>query len=231
MRPRMPCILALAVLVLPATAPASGPAAVRSAPLARLAQYEPEPWNPGPRRPRPERDTWYIGFGLGLGNAYWTRAGQETSFADAFSDTSNSTRMSLVFDVGWTVSRATLLGVELAAMRQSASYLLASGQMAERGLQMTNLFATVTYFPFVRGLFVKGGLGLANLMADWSVGGQVYDESADGWGWQVGIGYALWLGRSFNLTLTAEHVQHRYDEGTLASEARFNHVWLGCMWY
>jgi len=231
----------------PSLQPASGGQPAPPRPLfAQPARPYPAPPPPGygypppvPRRiarPRHERDSWYIGFGLGSGVGRWTNNGQEENLKSAFGDLDVKAPVSINLGAGWTLTRATLIGAELSGLTYTAKTTDLRGSPMELSLGVTNLLAVVTYFPTSEGLFVKGGLGVGWLRGTENVGGELTEFENEGFAWSIGAGYAFWLGRAFNLTVNVDWSTQTYDEPDKAQRAnitasRFWHAWLGCYWY
>jgi hypothetical protein len=83
------------------------------------------------------------------------------------------------------------------------------------------------FFPAERGFFLRGAAGLSSLV--WSVDG-LGEDSARGYNVLGGVGYALWLGKAFNLTLNLDVQRHWFDEGALEGATAWG-FWLGFDWY
>ena len=104
-----------------------------------------------------DRDSWYIGFGLGSGWASLTTGDETNSYTEIFDDLKlESTRASVNFQVGATVSPNLLVGLDVSGM----------GEIGEKGgvtvqLQHNHYLAAATFFPNGEGVFVRGGAGLA----------------------------------------------------------------------
>jgi hypothetical protein len=197
------------------------------------AQYPPPQAAPY-RRPDRQRDRWYIGFGVGGGNGRVRFAGETLSFEDFLGE--GVTPGALHFEIGATVTPRLLLGFDLRVIAASADYRTAAGDL-ERSLGIVNLDGVATFFPWERGLFVRGGIGLSSLNATERLNGTRTDASATGANLLAGIGYAFWLGRSFNLTLNLDFSGQSYGssenwEGGEGPEASsFWALGLGFDWY
>jgi len=171
----------------------------------------------------PERDSWYIGFALGGGpSPNYTSGGESRSFDQWFGGASHGVPLFVNFKVGATLNERSLLGFDATGM----------GQLTEEGvsptgqIQISNAFAVFTYFPQRRGLFLRGGGGLSELMME--VGG--FSSHTTGYGVLGGVGYAFWLGRSFNLTLGLDHSRQFYSSSEVA-RSHFTALYLGFDWY
>ncbi|MCC7201624.1 MAG: hypothetical protein IT393_03020 [Nitrospirae bacterium] len=172
-----------------------------------------------------KRSNWYIGFGLGAGlDARYTIDGNEITFDDWFKGVdTKDTRVALNFKVGATLSPKTLLGFDGIAVGQMGSYAGSDLQ-----LQINNYFLMLTHFPIEEGLFVRVGGGLSNIM--YKVGGST--NVVPGYGLLGGVGYAFWIGKSFNLTLTLDHSrQFYYGSVGEPDTSQFTIAYLGFDWY
>ncbi len=175
-----------------------------------------------------KRDTWYIGFGLGGGDAGYTLNGQDTSFDDYFAGAGwdKSPKAAVNFKVGATLSEKSLLGLDMTGIRQSAT---AFGVTAS--LSITNTFLMYTYFPSGEGLFLRLGGGLSTITQEFDswLGKVSIDES--GTGVLGGLGYAFWLGENFNLTVNIDHSEQSYSGDSIADKSDFTIAYLGFDWY
>jgi hypothetical protein len=186
--------------------PQYAPAPGQSAPPQYPPQYAPPPPYPPAQaapyqRPQKQRDRWYIGFGLGLGNGRVKFPGDTLSFGEFLGK--EGPPVSLSFKIGATVTPRLLVGFDLGLVAASAEHRTLAGDL-ERSLGIVNLDAVATFFPLERGFFVRGGLGLSSLSATEKVAGATTEASASGANLLAGVGYAFWLGRSFNLTLSLD---------------------------
>jgi len=178
------------------------------------------------------RDSWYIGFGIGSGGARFTSAdGREVAFRDWVGG--DPLTLSLNFKVGATLSPTLLLGLDISAVRTQSAYQNGFGQDVTVGLQVNNYDLMLTWFPTGTGLFLRGGAGLAAIVADSNAGRARFSKG--GLGIVAGAGYAIWLGRSFNLTFGLDLSGQTYGKsGTdpaspkTSSAASFQ---VGCDWY
>ena len=177
-----------------------------------------------------QRDSWYIGFGLGgASGASYEINGQEKTFEDwldfwGFDD--KSPKIAFNFKVGKTLSQKTLIGFDLSGAGQSGSLPGGDGH-----IQISNFFLMFTHFPQEEGFFIRAGGGLSNLTAelDWGFGS--VSDTASGFGLLGGLGYAFWLGKSFNLTLNIDHSRQFYSGGSDPDNSQFTIFYVGFDWY
>ncbi|WP_242361317.1 hypothetical protein [Anaeromyxobacter sp. SG17] len=201
-------------------------------PLAAAAQDPgPQPpYTPGSRAPRyapaQQRDNWYIGFGVGMGDGSVSGQGDSLSFKELNYDR-DPTRLALNFKVGWTVTPRLLLGLDITAARAQAS-----GSGLTTSAQITNYDAVATFFPMERGFFVRGGLGLSALSLAYDDGFDDVTDTFGGTNILGGLGYAFWLGKQFNLTVNLDASKQFYGSSDTAPEgSQFWMLYAGFDWY
>jgi hypothetical protein len=139
------------------------------------------------------RDSWYIGFGVGSGGGWVTDAGQRDSFKE-FTYPGDRATFSFDFNIGATLTPRLLLGVEVGALGTSGS----TGGY-DSSIITTYFDGVVTYFPMERGFFVRGGAGSASLQTNAETPDGTFKGNWKGVNVLGGVGYAWWLGKSFNL--------------------------------
>ncbi len=173
-----------------------------------------------------QRDSWYIGFGLGGAfDASYEYAGQERTFDDWLQGLDTSPKISLNFKVGKTLSPKTLLGFDFTSAGQSGSL-----PGIDANVQINNFFLMLTHFPKEEGFFIRAGGGLSNLTFDVDTF-VTASETFNGFGFLGGIGYAFWLGKSFNLTLNIDHSRQFYSGGNDPDNSQFTIFYVGFDWY
>lgn len=196
-----------------------------AAPLAAAGQEVPAPPQPAtaPYAAAQQRDGWYIGFGVGIPDGSISGQGDSFSFKEINGDR-DPTRLALNFKVGWTVNPRLLLGLDITAARAQAS----GDGLVDSAAQITNYNAVATFFPWERGFFVRGGLGLSALTLE------LDDESESYGGTNLlgGLGYAFWLGKQFNLTVNLDASKQFYGSSDLDPEgSQFWMLYAGFDWY
>jgi len=182
----------------------------------------------------PQRDTWYVGFGIGSGVGSGDYAGQRLDFRDVYG--LSTTPFSLQLEIGATVRPDLLLGVDLRVLRtqSSGSYLDAFGSLvSDPAVQVAQGLAMLTWFPARHGLYLRGGVGLASYSEDAVVNGaHAGGGSATGFSVLAGVGYALWMGRSFNMSVGLDLSAQAYgDQVNLPSTTRYGELMVGFHWY
>ncbi|MFL5263624.1 MAG: hypothetical protein ACJ79L_14570, partial [Anaeromyxobacteraceae bacterium] len=195
---RIASILAALAVVAPGLAAAQAPSlGTPRAPVPPYAQPQVDPH---------QRDSWYIGFGLGSGVGNVSGGGDTQSFHDMMraAGVDSPITVALQFEVGATVRPDLLLGFDVRGVRSQGS-TSQFGPNVDLGLQTTDYLAVATWFPAERGFFLRGGAGLAILSVDANSGsGGRVSNSYTGVGALAGLGYAFWLGQHFNLTLNLD---------------------------
>lgn len=171
------------------------------------------------------RSNWYIGFGLGgVLDARHTLNGKDITFDDWMQGAEEKgAKTAINFKVGGTLSPKTLLGFDVTAAGQTGKF---GGQNVQ--IQINNYFIMLTHFPNEEGFFIRAGGGFSNIMAKTPIGTDV----VSGYGVLGGIGYAFWLGQSFNLTLNLDHSRQFYSAGSnKPDKSQFTIAYIGFDWY
>ncbi len=208
------------------------PQAAPPAPAAPPAQYAPPPQYAPPAAPSPpqpyqprqkRRDTWYIGFGLGAGDG---KVKTDTGTVDfknyVYSD---RTSAAVNFRVGATVSPRLLVGLDAGGV----------GSFAEEAgyasiVQLNYYDAGIMYFPVERGFFLRAGAGLSAIVQNIDSPLGKHEFSANGFNVLGGVGYAFWLGRTFNLTVNLDAQAHSFSKANVEGGTAWG-AWIGFDWY
>lgn len=133
----------------------------------------------GEAQEAPHRGFW-ISFGLGGG---WNT----TENADGEVQPGGGAYLRM----GGTTSQKLLLGGEaIGWAREEGNSTLSRGNAA----------FTALFYPARRGLYLKGGVGVASVSLEESSGAITVTETHGGFGATVGVGYDLRLGRNFFLS-------------------------------
>jgi Outer membrane protein beta-barrel domain len=178
-----------------------------------------------PRALEKQRDSWYIGFGLGGGSGSAAGQDERLSFEDLSID--SPTTGFFNFRVGATLTPRLLLGGELSGIAAVAS----DGDFSST-VSISNADLVATYFPTGRGLSLRGGIGRSTFSTSLEGGG--FDDSYEESGFNAmgGVGYAWWLGRTFNLSVNLDFYQQWYGASEVDVESsRFGVLYLGFDWY
>jgi hypothetical protein len=188
-----------------------------------------------------QRDNWYIGFQLGGGDATVRLRDRDASFVKPAAQGGNyklrrflggsPTTFDADFQIGATITPRLLLGGQLSVFSAQATYDTPTGEVTNT-FGVVGLNALATFFPWERGLFLRGGLGLASATATFEKVppyGKV-KEKGSGVGFTAGLGWAWWLGKSFNLSANLDFSGQGYGGDYFKGSSVVN-LGLGFMWY
>jgi hypothetical protein len=181
------------------------------------------------QHPFKQRDTWYIGFGLGGGAGRIKSSGGSASFKEFLRTEKSPTNVSLNFKVGATLTPRLLLGGDISAISSQSNDAFGNN----RSVGITNVDAVLTFFPMERGLFFRAGLGLSRLQHTRETAVGTVSDSFSGGNVLAGIGYAFWLGRQFNLTANLDVSAQNYNSSGQGApdSSSFWTLGLGFDWY
>lgn len=179
-----------------------------------------------PQAPPPEETIKvFIGAAFGSGTARYTVNGTTKSFSDQFQGSSDESPLIAVKVVSFGVAvRPNLYaGMDLTGLTQSGTV-----GTDKTNLQLSNYFATLTWFPWERGLFLRGGAGVSSLFK--GVGSE--SERSNGLGVLISAGYALRVHGAHHLTFSAEQSWQTYwgSGATRADNSEYNAAYVGYMW-
>jgi hypothetical protein len=176
-----------------------------------------------------ERGRWYIGFGVGGGlDARYELNRKDITFDKWLEGTDKGFKAAINFKVGGTLNPKTLLGFDVTAVGQSGKD--ARGNKGH--IQINNYFLMLTHFPYEEGFFIRVGGGLSNIMYQIDASLSNSSDIVSGYGILGGLGYAFWLGKSFNLTVNLDHSRQFYPSSTTRPEnSQFTILYLGFDWY
>lgn len=167
----------------------------------------------------------FIGAGFGSGTARYTVNGTTVSFSDQFEGSNDESPLIAVKVVSFGVAvRPNLYaGMDLTGLTQSGTV-----GPNKTNLQLSNYFASLTWFPWERGLFLKGAAGVSSLFK--GVGTE--SERANGLGVLVSAGYALRIHGAHHLTFSAEQSWQTYwgSGATKPDGSQYNAAYVGYMW-
>lgn len=176
-----------------------------------------------------EKSSWYIGFGLGTGDGGWEIEGEEVTFDDWFEGFDTTPRVTGNLGVGAILNPKLHLGFDLSLISQEGDGKV-HGYDVEVDFQITNYLAALTYFPTGEGLFIKAGVGVSTI--GYEIGIPVSESRSDsGTAMLAGLGYAFWLGKTFNLCLNAEYSHQSYSGEEAPDNSHFWNVYLSFYWF
>ena len=154
-KPVLSAVLALFAWSAPTVAAESQPQGVPAAGEAAAAP-------PAPDKNSGEPSKVYIGAGIGPGlDARFRVNGNTVTFSDQFQGATDKSPLVAVnvASFGLALNSKTLVGIDLSAVAQLGTI---AGNATH--VQISNYFAALTYFPWEKGLFVRGGGGISNLV-------------------------------------------------------------------
>lgn len=175
-----------------------------------------------------QRGSWYIGFGLGGAlAAQWEEGGQTVSFGDWLDGYDKDPAVAGNFNVGLTLSPRTLLGVDIIGVSQTGSL-----NGLDATAEINSLLLVMTHFPISEGPFIRVGGGFSRIAHTVETSSGETTTATSGVGLLGGIGYAFWLGKSFNLTLNLDQAFQWYDDDPAEPDrSQFTILYLGFEWY
>ncbi len=217
-------------------APAQYPPPPQYAPPPQGAPQYPPPPGANPMREK-ERGSWYIGFSTGVAGGSIKDGYGEASFDKYMRDWVGTSPTSVFggFKIGATLSPKLLLGFDVtAASVQGEGTNAVLGPNTKIVAQINNYDVVATFFPMERGPFFRGGVGLSGfaLLTDSPAGKST--NTYTGTNALAGVGYAFWLGRSFNLTVNLDFSAQKYGSSTdpvAPSSSTFWSAYAGFDWY
>jgi hypothetical protein len=189
-------------------------------PLAAFAQYDPSPY-------AMRRSPIYLAVGVGTAVGVYEEDGKTDTFRQwNFDPPRQSYSGALNFQIGFTLTDSLLIGFDYSLL---GTWSTEGGR--DTGLGVQNADAVLTWFPQRDGLFLRGGAGLSSLTRQ-DTGFYSSTETFGGVNGVVGLGYALPLGRTLNLTINGDLSLQRYAGGTgEPTSTRTGTLYLGLAWY
>lgn len=168
----------------------------------------------------------FIGAGIGSGTARYKINGTTVSFSDQFQGSNDETLLVAlkVVSFGIEVKPNLFAGADLTGVAQSGTV-----GPNRTDLQLSNYFASLTWFPWERSLFLKGAAGVSSLFI---ASGPSQSDRSWGLGALVSAGYALRVSGAHHLTLSAEQGWQTYwkSSATRPDGSQHNAAYLGYMW-
>lgn len=175
--------------------------------------------------PSEEATKAFISAGLGTGTARYKVNGTTVTFNDRFQGSTDESLFVAVKVVsfGVEVKPKLFVGADLTGVAQSGTVATTT-----TNLQISNYFASLTWFPWETGLFLKGAAGVSSFFI---ASGSQSDRSW-GLGGLVSAGYALRISGAHHITLSAEEGWQTYwgSSATKPDSSQYNAAYLGYMW-
>ncbi len=187
-----------------------------------------------------QRDSWYIGFGIGApvgGSLTRSSDGKNITFKELTEgyQTQESTFINMI-KWGMTINPKTLVGFDWTTGGQEGETVMRDSngftKTTSASVSVQNFFLMGTYFPNEHGLFFRGGGGFSLLSLKSKENDTTTERhSVGGPGLLAGIGYAFWLGESFNITINFDYSRQFYTGDDLIRGSDFSAIWVGFDWY
>jgi hypothetical protein len=175
--------------------------------------------------PPEEQTKAFIGASAGSGTARYRVNGTTVSFSDTFQGATDEAPFIAVkvASFGVEVKPNLFAGADLTGLSQSGTV-----GTNKTDLQINNYFATLTWFPWEKGLFLKGAAGVSSLF----IGSGSQSDRSWGLGALVSAGFALRVSGAHHLTFTAEQGWQGYlkPSETRPDSSQYNAFFLGYMW-
>ncbi len=168
-----------------------------------------------------QRRSWYLygEYGYGFGNLL----ADENASQSADNNRSGS-GISVIFEAGIRAKQSLLLGIRAGGFGEDK---VTDDTTNGRGIARFHVIAT--YFPGNKNFFTRAGLGYSLYEYSSKNDDEVfYEKQKHGFGGQLGIGYAIWLTRNFNLVIGGEISGHLFENEPSPIWAQ---ITLGIMWY
>lgn len=167
----------------------------------------------------------FIGAGIGSGTARFRVNGTTISFSDRFQGSTDESLFLAVkvLSFGVEVKPNLFAGADLTGVTQSGTV-----GTTTTNLQISNYFASLTWFPWETGLFLKGAAGVSSFF----IASGAPSERSWGLGGLVSAGYALRIYGAHHITLSAEEGWQTYwgSSTTKPDSSQYNAFYLGYMW-
>ena len=163
-----------------------------------------------------EKNSWYIGFGIGTGNGEISSGGSDYSWDEAWP--LEPSILSVNLGIGGVINPSFHLGLEMTGTR-----LTFSESGLEGWFQFNSYLLAASFFPMERGFFLKAGLGLAAAIA----GGDISADSESGTAVMAGIGYFFNFGSDFNLGVHFDYTLQSYED----MDQKFYNFYVSFYWF
>lgn len=167
-----------------------------------------------------DKDSWYIGFGIGYGDA---TISPDSADSWSFSDKNPDSMITIHFGVGAVLNNNVNFGLDVSAIR--ATWAVFNSEIS---YQINNYLAALTFFPAETGFFLKAGAGMSALSLE-------VDSDRDtvtGFAVLGGLGYFVNFGSSFNLGIGLDYsAQFFNDETKFKGSTSFWNAYVSLYWF
>ena len=178
-----------------------------------------------PAPPSEDKTKAFVGVSVGTGTARYKVNGTTKSFSDTLQGSVDESPFIAIKVVtfGIAVKPNLFAGADLTGVTQSGTIGTDTNT-----LQISNYFASLTWFPWERGLFLKGAAGVSSFF----IASGTQSDRSWGLGGLVSAGYALRISGAHHLMLSAEQGWQTYwgSGATKPESSQYNAAYLGYMW-
>lgn len=176
------------------------------------------------------KNSWFIGFGFGVGNGSVIEKDEVESTYTYIDKNNDRIPFSGFFRIGAILNPKFHLGSEIALLTQQTNQY--ENVMT---LSQGSIMLSAYYFPINEGPFAKCGAGFSFIGTEIKREDteKILSENNDvGLAANIGLGYAFWLGESFNLTINGDLFYHYYAKDTESPlRSLFYTISVGCEWF
>jgi len=183
---------------------------------------------------------WYIGFGVAsgtfLGSSYETN-GVKTNFEDwTQHDGVFGYRNFLNFSIGYVKTLNWRMGLDVSLAKYDNSTLFSISPDLVRSVNVNEILFVTQYFPMTIDVFVRAGAGYSNLARTRTDTNNInasdnLEDSSQGLGLLVGIGYAFQVTRVFSISLNLDHRRQYYSsDDDKPDKSSYTIAFLGFNW-
>lgn len=182
-------------------------------------------------------------FGLGLGTAKTTYGEDGDTFEELLEDEygeeaeiDTSFIGAAKIELGYAITPKFLIGIQSSATYEEGDVSEISYEQGytnldnevKESIMKNDIMLTLTFFPFKKGFFIKGGAGISKAKIEeeetytYTYSSMSYsytdehtekhDTDLDGKCYMVGLGYDFITKQSFNMGLHIEYTKQTYDE-------------------
>ena len=160
------------------------------------------------------RSRFYAGFAAGIGDGRWTVDGKSVSWGD-IPGIGSPIAPSIALRVGLTLSPTVLVWTEVLAVGRYGGAAVGLGGGAastERKAAVNHFSLGMTWYPWVRGAFIRGGAGLAEAFEEYHTAQLESVPRTFGFGLTGGAGWAFLLVDHVALVLEGDLLKGFYGE-------------------
>lgn len=194
-----------------------------------------------------EKSSWYIGFGIGMGELKLdgeTLDDSEYNVDGTGYSEHSEDEIAAIFSFGRIINPKLHIGLDISTIMQEVNTDWISysswgpgrifNDYAIEFYQIYNLFGVLSYYPLSNGVFIKLGGGISVLKYEYNSKVWWKDdqtETFDGTGYLIGMGYDFRMTKKFNLGVHIEYSKQHYSDSDASDDTDFTAVYLNFSWY